>query len=226
MEIKRTLEGFQEIKSIEYVSKERALEEFLAGNQDSVIKQALDEIGENPLLGSLVITAHNTGQYEIINEAIEKAEFRDQISRVNYQKNKEIIGKLNDTLNSERKEGLIAGIIFIVIAVLITFNTIRLTMFSRKQEFEIMRLVGASNMYVRMPFVFEGIFYGVAAAITSFAFLLITAKYSSLSVLFVTGDVWGFYMQYWWVILGGALLLGIILGVISGTIAIRRHLKK
>ncbi|GBE16732.1 cell division protein FtsX [bacterium BMS3Abin15] len=225
LEVKDTLDGYQEIKSIEYVSRNRALEEFLAGNQDSVIRQALDEIGGNPLLASLVITANDTGQYDIINEAIEKAEFRDQISRINYQKNKEIIGKLGDTLRAERKEGFVAGIIFIVIAILITFNAIRLTMYSHKQEFEIMRLVGASNMYVRMPFVFEGIFYGIAAAAVSMILLLITAKYSSLSVLFITGDVWGFYVKYWWAILGILLLFGILLGIVGGFVAIRRHLK-
>jgi len=225
LEVKSILEGYQEIKLIEYVSRDKALEEFLAGNQDSVIKRALDEIGGNPLLASLVITASNIGQYDTINAAVERAEFRDQISRVNYQKNKEIIGKLGDTLRSERREGLIAGIIFIVIAVLITFNAIRLTMYSHKQEFEIMRLVGASNMYVRMPFVFEGIFYGITAAVVSMILLLITAKYSSLSVLFVTGDIWGFYTKYWWAILGALILFGILLGVIGGFIAIRRHLK-
>lgn len=225
LEVKDTLDGYQEIKSIEYVSRNRALEEFLAGNQDSVIRQALDEIGGNPLLASLVITANDIGQYDIINEAIEKAEFRDQISRINYQKNKEIIGKLGDTLRAERKEGFVAGIIFIVIAILITFNAIRLTMYSHKQEFEIMRLVGASNMYVRMPFVFEGIFYGIAAAAVSMILLLITAKYSSLSVLFITGDVWGFYVKYWWAILGILLLFGILLGIVGGFVAIRRHLK-
>ncbi|MFC1756347.1 cell division protein FtsX [Patescibacteria group bacterium] len=224
-EIKNLLEGFQEIKSIDYVSKEQALNEFVSGNENSVIKQALEEIGENPLLSSLVIRANDSSQYEIINEAIEKAEFRSEINRINYQKNKIIIEKINNTLESEEKEGLIAGLIFIVIAVLITFNTIRLTMFSHKQEFEIMRLVGASNMYVRMPFVFEGIYYGLTATVVAVGLLLVTAKYSSLSVLFVSGDLWGFYLKYIWHIFGSLAVLGVLLGVISSIIAIRKHLK-
>lgn len=226
LEIKSTLEKYQEIKSIEYVSKNEALDEFLQGNEDNIIRQALEEIGDNPLLSSLVITAREAYQYEIISDAIERAEFHDQINRINYQKNKEIIAKINNALDSERRQGIIAGIIFIIIAVLITFNTIRLTMFSHRQEFEIMRLVGASNMYVRMPFVFEGIFYGTTAAIISMILLLITAKYSTLSVLFVAGDLWGFYMQYGLYIFGLLLASGIGLGVISSYIAIRKHLKK
>lgn len=226
LEIKSALEAYQEIKTIKYVSKDEALEEFLKGNEDLIIQQALKEIGDNPLLSSLVITAKEAYQYEIISEAIERAAFRDQINRVNYQKNKEIIAKINSAMDSERKQGIIAGIIFIFIAVLITFNTIRLTMFSHRQEFEIMRLVGASNMYVRMPFVFEGIFYGITAAIIAIILLLITAKYSTLSVLFIAGDTWGFYMRYGLYVFGLLLLFGTGLGVMSGFIAIRKHLKK
>lgn len=226
LEIKSALEAYQEIKTIKYVSKDEALEEFLKGNEDLIIQQALKEIGDNPLLSSLVITAKEAYQYEIISEAIERAAFRDQINRVNYQKNKEIIAKINSAMDSERRQGIIAGIIFIFIAVLITFNTIRLTMFSHRQEFEIMRLVGASNMYVRMPFVFEGIFYGITAAIIAIILLLITAKYSTLSVLFIAGDTWGFYMRYGLYVFGLLLLFGTGLGVMSGFIAIRKHLKK
>lgn len=226
LEIKGTLENYQEVKSIEYVSKNKALDEFLEGNEDMIIRQALEEIGDNPLLSSLVITASGAHQYEIISEAIERSEFRDQINRINYQKNKEIIAKINSALDSERRQGIVAGIIFSVIAVLITFNTIRLTMFSHRQEFEIMRLVGASNMYVRMPFVFEGIFYGITAAIIAMVLLLVTAKYSTLSVLFVAGDLWGFYMQQGLYIFGLLLVSGIGLGIISSYIAIRKHLKK
>lgn len=226
LEIKGALENYQEIKSIEYVSKNKALDEFLEGNDDTIIRQALEEVGDNPLLSSLVITAREAYQYEIISDAIERSEFRDKINRINYQKNKEIIAKINSALDSERRQGIIAGIIFIIIAVLITFNTIRLTMFSHRQEFEIMRLVGASNMYVRMPFVFEGIFYGITAAIIAMALLLITAKYSTLSVLFVAGDLWGFYMRQGIYIFGLLLVSGIGLGIISSYIAIRKHLKK
>lgn len=225
LEIKNALGKFQEIKSIEYVSKNKALDEFVAGNEDSVIQQALEEIGGNPLLSSLVITANAPDQYEVISEAIEKAEFRDLVNRVNYQKNKGVIEKINNALVSERREGSVIVIIFSVIAVLITFNTIRLTMFSHRQEFEIMRLVGASNTYVRMPFVFEGTFYGITAAVVSMLLLLLTAKYSTLSVMFVAGDMWTFFTHNALYIFAALLASGIFLGVISGYIAIRKHLK-
>ncbi|GAG97281.1 unnamed protein product, partial [marine sediment metagenome] len=224
-EIKSNLEGHQEIRLVEFVSSDQALKEFLVDNDDSIIKQALDEIGENPLLASLVVQANQPHQYETINAYLENSEFKAQISRINYSKNKTVIESITNALATERREGIIAASIFILIAILITFNTIRLTMFSRKQEFEIMRLVGASNMYVRMPYIFEGIFYGVTAAVVTITLLLITAKYTTLSVMFVEGDVWAFYMKFGWYIFGALLVFGVSMGVISGYIAIRKHLK-
>src|SRR6185369_11095748 len=103
-------------------------------------------------------------QYDIITKAITNASFSQDISRVDYQENKMAIDRLTGITKLVERVGLTLGIVFVFIGVLITFNAIRLTMYSHKQEFEIMRLVGASNTYIQMPFVFEGIIYGVASA--------------------------------------------------------------
>ena len=228
LEIRNDLEIYQEVKSVEYVSQNQALDEFLASeDNDPIISHALEEINENPLLASLVITAHRSDQYEIIAQAIENSDFHNKVSRINYEKNKATIENLNKIIGLTKKTGLILGVIFLLIAVLITFNTIRLNMYSRKKEFEIMRLVGASNLYVQMPSVFEGIFYGALAAVISMALLLVTAK--GLAPLtkgsLPEGDLFSFYFQYFWMIFGGILVLGVVLGIVSSFIAIRRYLK-
>ena len=90
-----------------------------------------------------------------------------------------------------------------------------------------MRLVGASNLYVQMPSVFEGIFYGALAAAVAMALLLATAR--GLAPLtkgsLPEGDLFSFYFQNFWVIFGGILALGVMLGMVSSFIAIRRYLK-
>jgi len=229
VDIKNDVQAYKEIKSVEYVSKEQALAEFLEmGNNDPSIKQALDEIGENPLLASLVIKANQADQYDIINKAIENSEFREEISRINYDKNKIIIERLNKIVAFSKEIGMILGIIFVLIAILITFNAIRITIYSHKQEFEIERLVGASNLYIRMPFIFEGIFYGISASIVSVILLLITAKLISSFVQRTISEdnLMSLYLSNFWQIFGILFLLGILLGVISSFIAIRRYLKK
>jgi len=227
--IKNNLQSYKEVKSIEYVSKEKALEEFMQmGNNDPAIKQALDEIGENPLLASLVIKANQSDQYEIINKAIENSDFREDISRINYDKNKIIIERLNKIVAFSKEIGMILGSLFVLIAILITFNAIRITIYSHKQEFEIERLVGASNLYIRMPFIFEGIFYGFSASIVSAALLLVTAKLISSFVerTISQDNVMSLYLSNFWQIFGILFAIGILLGVISSFIAIRRYLKK
>ncbi len=227
-EIKNTLVGYQEIRSIDFVSKEQALEQFKkVGNNNPSISQALEEIGENPLLSSLVIKAKTPDQYDIISKAITSSSFSTDINRVDYEENKAAIERLITIIKLVEQVGITLGIVFVFIGILITFNAIRLTMYAHKQEFEIMRLVGASNTYIRMPFIFEGIFYGASSAVTVMIALFATSKFlapitqGSIS----GGDIVDFYLGHFFVIFGLLLVSGIILGTVSAAIAIKRYLK-
>lgn len=229
LQIKDKLSEYKkEIASVEYVSRDAALTQFLAeSGNDPVIAQAINEIGENPLLASLVIKAVTPEDYPLIVEQIQSSAFQNDISRINYAKNKKIFERLDRINQMTERAGLILGGIFIFVAILITFNTIRITIYSHRQEFEIMRLVGASNIYVRMPFVFEGALYGLVAAIVTVGLLSGISYYIAplTQGAIPQGNFMNLYLGYFWYILGGLILLGVSLGVISSTIAIRRYLK-
>ena len=228
LDIKNSLIGYQEIKSIDYVSKDQALEQFKKlGDSNPSINQALDEIGDNPLLSALVIKAKDPSQYDVIVSAINGSSFASDISRVDYEENKAAIQRLTSIMKIVEQVGLTLGIVFVFIGILITFNAIRLTMYAHKQEFEIMRLVGASNIYIRMPFVFEGIFYGAVSSIVVLLGLFITSKFLAplTQGSIAGGDILSFYFAHFFTIFGCLLLSGILLGTISGVIAIRRYLK-
>jgi cell division transport system permease protein len=218
----------QEIKSVEYISREQALKDFLEqNNNDPVIKKAIEEIGENPLLASLVIKANSADNYPLIVEQIQNSNFQNDIARINYEKNKRIFERLEKINQGTKKIGLVLGVLFILIAVLITFNTIRITIYSHRKEFEIMRLVGASNLYVRMPVIFEGALYGMAATFFTLIFLALVALYMApLTEGAITqGNVLELYGQNFLPIAFYILILGVGLGVISSALAIRRYLK-
>ncbi len=218
----------QEIKSVEYISREQALSDFLAQNDnDPVIKKAVEEIGENPLLASLVIKAHRADDYPVIVEQIKQSNFQNDIVRVNYEKNKKIFERLEKINQGTKKIGLALGILFTLIAILITFNTIRITIYSHRKEFEIMRLVGASNTYVRMPVIFEGALYGVISTIFTLIFLALVAVYMAplTQGAIAEGNVLKLYGQNFFTIAGSILVLGVLLGVVSSALAIRRYLK-
>jgi cell division transport system permease protein len=228
LEIKNKLVSYQEIQSIEYVPKEKALEQFKKmGDKNPSINQALDEIGENPLLSALVIKAKNPSQYDIITKAINNSNFSGDIGRIDFEENRTAIDRLSGIIKLVEKIGLSLGVVFVFIGVLITFNAIRLTMYAHKQEFEIMRLVGASNIYIRMPFVFEGIFYGVSAALIVMICLFGTSKFLApiTQGSIGGGDIVTFYFAHFFIIFGSLLFSGIFLGTLSGVIAIKRYLK-
>ena len=228
LEIKDKLVGYQEIKAIDYVSKEQALEQFKKlGNNDPSISQALEEIGDNPLLSSLIIKAKTPEQYDVISQAISNSSFAEDISKIDFEENKAAIQRLTSIIKLVEKIGFTLGIVFVFIGVMITFNAIRLTMYAHKNEFEVMRLVGASNTYIRMPFVFEGMFYGVSSAVLVMIFLAITSSFlapitqGSIS----GGSIFSFYLSNFFIILIALLFSGIALGTVSGVIAIKRYLK-
>ncbi|MEK7181825.1 MAG: permease-like cell division protein FtsX, partial [Patescibacteria group bacterium] len=140
LEIKDELSKYtKEISSVQYISRDKALEDFIAqSGNDPVITQAIEEIGENPLLASLVIKAVTPENYPLIVDQIESSTFQNDISRINYERNKKIFERLEKINTATRKAGLFLGTMFIFIAILITFNTIRITIYSHRQEFEIM----------------------------------------------------------------------------------------
>lgn len=227
-EIKSTIMKYGEVKSADYISKEQALEDFKKNNaNEPIIMQSLQEIGDNPLQSSLVIKANNANQYPVIVNALEKADFNTDISRINYGKNKEIIDKLNSIIATIRRIGIVLGVIFAAIAILITFNTIRITIYTHRQEIEIMRLVGASNTFIRLPFIFEGIIYGLAASIISMIILFITLKFITpyVSSVIPSENLISFYFSNFFNIFGIQILIGIFLGVFSSWIAMRKYLK-
>ncbi len=228
LEMKQYLERAREISSIELVSREKALEIFLDNNgNDPVIRQAIDEIGENPLLASIVVRAKNQSDYEKIAKFLQSSPYQADINRINFEKNRRIFERLNYIGQAARKFGLALGAAFGVIAILITFNTIRITIYSHRQEFEIMRLVGASNLYVRMPYVFEGILYGLFAGLTAIGLVALSAYGLAgyTEGAFPQGNLLQVFMAYLPTLAVSTICLGIFLGVVSSFIAIHRYLK-
>lgn len=226
--IKQEISNNSDVASVEFISNDQALDSFINNTgDDPVILDAIKEIGDNPLFSSLVVTARDSNKYESIASNIENSSFVDKINSINYKRNKEDIEKINVAVEDAGKAGMILGGIFILISILITFNTIRLSMYSRKQEFEIMRLVGASNMYIQMPMIFEGILYGLFGSLIAAGLLPLTTKFiSALAGRIISEQsLHAFYFQYLWMIFAAVLAFGILLGVVSSFIAIRRYLK-
>lgn len=230
--------GYAEVASVEYISKEKALEDFKNENSENdILIKSLDEIESNPFEPTLSIKAHNPQDYELIARMVNESSNKDLINTVNYDKYSTVIDSFGSEIDSSRRTGFALGITLAVVAVLITFNTIRITMYSYSREIEIMKLVGASNNYIRFPFIWEGVLYGLAAVIlalpTSFGYLKFVATAESSGValpfsksIYIEKFLDTVFFSNIFYIIPAEIGVGILLGVISSFIAIGRYLKE
>lgn len=230
LEIKKELEerSIEQIQSVIYVSREQALSDFMEQEGDSKeIQEALDMIGENPLPASLIIVAHDTADYESIDQYLYQ-EYDEHIMNTNLEKNKGVIDELQNFIIFIRNGGVVLGAIFAVIAILVTLNTVRMSLYAHRKEFEVMRLVGASNLYVKIPTLVEGILYGFASAVIASIFLVITifAINPFAKQIIANVNIVDFYSNSMIQVILVIILFGIMLGFISSFIAIQKYLEK
>ena len=145
----------------------------------------------------------------------------------NFDDNKLVISRLSDLSDKIKRVGIIISSIFVVIAILIVFNTIRINIYTHREEIAIMKLVGSSNWFVRVPFIFESIMYAIIAVIISVAILypllgLVAPQVSN----FFDGynlDLIEYASSNFLRIVGLQFAFAVILSVLSSSLAIGRY---
>lgn len=228
-QIQRQVELLPEVETIDYIPSVTARDRFVELHQNEPlllesVEQFTDQ--ENPFPASFAIRVKNLNDYPEIINLFQNSKFDPFIKKITDKRN--VVQQLSDIIAGLGNLGLGLTLIFSAITVLVMFNTIRLTIFNRRDEIEIMRLVGASNSYIRGPFIIEGLLYGiVGTVITSSLFLpillLLMPKISSFFELNFSGPgSLGFNIGELILI---QLVLGGFLGMLSSTVVIRRYLK-
>lgn len=230
--LKTRLEALPEVTEVSFTSREEALAAFYERHQgDELTIQALEELGENPLGASLSIRASDTSQYESIARFLDEQRSQETpqapvIDRVNFVKNKEAIEKLTSIVRVVEKASLFTLAVLVAAAILITFNTIRLAIFTAREEIAVMRLVGASNTFIRGPFMLQGVLYGVAAGL-----IAIIIMYPILYWLgpgtqsFFNFNLFHYFLSNFAYVFSVVVGTGIVLGLISSGWAISRYLR-
>jgi len=233
LSLKESLENLPEVAEVSYISATEALRLFRERHQnDYPTIQALDEIKDNPLGGYLNVKAKEVSQYESIANFMKSDNAlvlgsASIIDKVNYHQNKIVIDRLNNIISGAQRLGFLITLILIIISVIITFNTIRLTIFISKEEIGVMRLVGASKMRVRGPFMVEGAIYGIVATIITLILFLPATIYLGRNMTDFLGlNIYNYYISNLLQISIIILLSGVFLGMISSFFAIRKYLNK
>jgi len=230
--LRSDLEKMPEVQTVKYISPEEALSEFRKKHENNpAIIEALDALEENPLGAVIVVKAKLLDDYDSIAKLVQAERYQKiiQSNDNDFAANKELINKLSHITQNINHFGLVLIIIFAFISFLVIFNTIRITIHSYREEIGIMKLVGASNNFVRSPFIIESIFYGIFSSLVSLALL-----YSLINTIepflnnFFAGynlNIVSYFNGHFWLVLIFLLLTSIFICSLSSAIAVRRYLK-
>lgn len=233
LSIKHSLETMPEVSLATYTSRADALAAFTERHKnDQSILTALQELDDNPLGASLDVKAKDPSQYQSIADFLQgknalSASGVSIVDHVNFYQNKIAIDKLIGIIRSADKLGLAIAIAFILLSILIAFNTIRLTIYIAREEISVMRLVGASTAYIQGPFVTVGIIYGLVATVfTLILFIPITYWIGTVTQNFFIGmNLFSYYLHNFPQIAAILLGSGVFVGAVSSLWAIRRYLR-
>lgn len=231
--VKSQIEKLPEVAAVTYTSAADALTAFRARHaSDQLTLQALDELGGNPLDASLSVRAKDPSEYESIVNFLEASpalstDGTSIVDRINYAQNKQVIDRLTLALQATREIGLAIFALFAIASILIAFATIRLAIYTSKDEIAVMRLVGASNAYIQGPFVVAGVITGVLAAMLVLIIFWPASWYTGekTSAWFGGFNIATYYASHFPLIFLVLMGSGIVLGALASVLAINKYLK-
>ncbi len=225
--IRKELDSWEEVRRVVFISKQEALKKWLATVEDERLKQIVSE-RNNPLPRSLEIKLVDPAYASKVVDYFNQEEVKRYVSKVRY--NRLVVEKIINYSRAVRKVGIILSAVFVLIAIYVVLNTLRLAVYARRDEIEIMKLVGASPNYIVMPFVIEGVLFGVLGAILAFGLALLGARYAVGAVLprEILNEV-SLFLQTESFGLGKIFALqiglGVLIGVTCSLVGVRRYLR-
>ncbi|HEY1085178.1 MAG TPA: permease-like cell division protein FtsX [Candidatus Saccharimonadales bacterium] len=234
-EAKKEIENLSTVKSVRFVSAEEYRSEFAKDNKrDPDTLQALNVANTDAFLPLFRVKLDNIEQ---VDELKEYTRTDDTIKAILDEKRKssleedgggEVVKRIGSWVGFAANAGVIVATVFVILSMLIVFNTIRMAIFSRKEEIQMMKLIGADRKFIRGPFVVEAIVYGFIAALfsTGLGLLLLMLGGPALEnfgiVIKPTLDIMTYYGVF---VLLVMIVIGAIIGIISSLLAIRKYLK-
>lgn len=221
------LSSLRQVRSVRLVTAEDALNDFRERyKDDETIIQSLDEVDNNPFGHSAVIRAQSSADFPFIIEALSTPQFDPFIRDKDYIDNQQVIERIANLRDRVQLAGLLMAMVFSAIAGLIVFNTIRVAIYVHREEISIMKLVGASNWFIRVPFFLEILAYALGATL---------GMMSLIYLVLVVNNRWTNWLpevnfiEYWdsmalWLTLGQFAGL-VILGWVATWFAMLRYLR-
>jgi len=220
LDLKRELESLDYIAEVRYVSKEEAMESFLKENEDN--KEITEAVTVNPFPSHLNVRVKNLDNISAISDFFESSELISDVKA--YEK---ILDTLRTIVFAVQIIGLSLFIIFTFSTILIIFLTVGITIYARKSEIIVMKLVGATDWFVSAPYLLQSLFYSFVSVILASMILapILIIKYNGV-VASVVGDLGLYYLNVPLVLVGVGieLLFGVLLAFLSSYFATKRYI--
>lgn len=228
--IKQNIEKYEQVKEVKFISAEQALSKFKKNHEnDELIQESLTELDENPLGPTLTVKAENVNLYPEILNSIRRDKIDELVQDIDYDDHKLVIQKIGDIGQKIRTFGLVVSGFFALIALLVVFNTIRIGIYTHREEIGIMKLVGASNWFIRMPFLLEGALYAfIGSIIFWIIFYLLAGVLQPIFYNFfidINFNLMSYISSHFIYVFGFELIIIIVLNTISSFIAIGKYLR-
>jgi cell division transport system permease protein len=227
--LKTKISDLEEVKEVAYISKSEALENFKTKHEDNPeILEALRELGKNPLTPSLVIKPKNL---EIFDNLINRLNAFDDdiIESRNFTNYKLMLSKINNITDKVSEAGLILSSIFIFITLLVIYNSVRVAIYTHRREIMIMRLVGASNWFIQLPYLLSSIVFtliGILAIMAIFyPFLSLLQPYLETFFVGYNVNLLNYFYTNVWQIFGLQFLGTAFINIIASLLAVRKYSK-
>lgn len=228
-EVEKYLKTFSEVKAITLMSQADVLADFKAKHAgEPAIIDSINALEENPLPITLIIKTNTPGDYKKVLQNIDVAEYRDLLESKTYDDHAGIIERINEITQRIQYLAAVISIVFTIIAFLIIFNAIRVAIYSQREEIGIKKLVGATDWFIRAPFLFDGLLYAILAVVATaiVVFLGIKVLDPYVAVIFSNSFSMGqYFTQNAFQVFGLQFLAVLVLVGASSALAMRRHLR-
>jgi len=221
------------VKEAVFVTPEQTLENFKERHKDNPLMiESIEALDKNPFTGSVKISVHEIADFPVILNELSRSDYSPflEIEDQEFTESKLLVERISEYSQKIQRVFFFISLVFIIISILVVFNTIQIGIYTHREEIGIMKLVGASNKFVRSPFLIEGFMYSLLSII-----ILLILIYPFLT--FIQPYINNFFKEYtlnltialnqnFFTVLGTELLVAVIITTSSSFLAIRRYINK
>ncbi len=227
--LKNKIAASPKVKEVIYTSKQSAIDSFRSKYEnDPTVLAALKELGRNPLSPSLTVVPKN---FEESNLVINDLKMLDSsiIESRDFSDNTAILDKISNITKRVNEVGLGIILIFVLTSLLVVYNAIRVAIYTHRQEIEIMRLVGASNFFIYMPYMFSAFVYALISVLIIisifYPFLTLLQPYLETFFMGYNVNILSYFVNNFWIIFGAQFLAVLFINIVASLFAVRKYAK-